>query len=363
MTFKVGDKVKFLNDVGGGVITKIKQQTAYVKTNDGFEIPTLFSELIVIDEAGFGGMKPQAVVSVKLQQKIIEEAVDVYIEDESSETVSTEDDEIITTENSTLNVILALVPIKTKGQLEPTFDAYLISDCAYRLMYTFSVVKDNFVHGKKAGLVEEDTKMRITAFNMSELKNLQSFKINCIFYKKGVYLPHEPLIYEYKIDALSMVDPSCWEENDFFNEKAIIVNITEMSLIYEIERMVTESEDKFIIQKIRKDAKPALKKAKVTAPANVDIEEVDLHIEELIDNHSNMTPGEIMDLQMSRFTIALDGAIRNNVKKIVFIHGVGAGKLKYEITRVLNSKYSKYRYQDASFQEYGFGATMVILKK
>jgi dsDNA-specific endonuclease/ATPase MutS2 len=65
---------------------------------------------------------------------------------------------------------------------------------------------------------------------------------------------------------------------------------------------------------------------------------------------------------MSRFTIALDGAVRSKTKKIVFIHGIGNGKLKYEIRKTLDSKYSRLKYQDASFKEYGYGATMVILK-
>jgi dsDNA-specific endonuclease/ATPase MutS2 len=51
------------------------------------------------------------------------------------------------------------------------------------------------------------------------------------------------------------------------------------------------------------------------------------------------------------------------VKKIVFIHGVGDGVLKNELRRELGRKYPKYPYQDASFREYGFGATMAILKK
>jgi dsDNA-specific endonuclease/ATPase MutS2 len=148
--------------------------------------------------------------------------------------------------------------------------------------------------------------------------------------------------------------------NDYFDEKAIIVNITEMSLIYEIERMVTETEDKFIIQKKRKGTLP--KKQPLNPIMNSEIEEVDLHIEQLTDNFSGLSNSEIMDIQMSKFSIALEGAIRNNVKKIVFIHGVGNGKLKYEIRKTLDSKYPKLHYQDASFMEYGYGATMVMIK-
>jgi dsDNA-specific endonuclease/ATPase MutS2 len=46
----------------------------------------------------------------------------------------------------------------------------------------------------------------------------------------------------------------------------------------------------------------------------------------------------------------------------VFIHGKGDGVLRKAIIDELKRKHSNYRYQDASFQEYGFGATMVTIK-
>ncbi len=367
MTFNVGDKVKFLNDVGGGIITKIRQQTAFIETNDGFEIPAPFSEIIKIEQEGFGGMSKPAIPVKPQPQKKVEEAYSNNDEIEDDTDDGEEDlqdptpgDELITTENSTLSIVLALVPLNRKGSMGPKFEVYLISDCAFRMLYTFSIVKENFVYGKKAGLVEDDTKVLVTSFDMDELKQIQSFKINCIFYKKGIYLPHEPVIYEYKLDQLAMADPENWEENLYFDEKSIIVNITEMSLLYEIERMVSETEEKFIIQKKRKDN--ISKKSTPKSTIHTEIEEVDLHIEKLTDNYSTLSNAEIMDIQMSKFTIALEGAIRNNIRKIVFIHGVGNGKLKYEIGKALETKYSKYRFQDASFKEYGYGATMVMLK-
>ncbi|MTT60629.1 Smr/MutS family protein, partial [Parabacteroides merdae] len=49
-------------------------------------------------------------------------------------------------------------------------------------------------------------------------------------------------------------------------------------------------------------------------------------------------------------------------QKIVFIHGKGDGVLRKAVIDELKRKYSNCRYQDASFQEYGFGATMVTIK-
>jgi dsDNA-specific endonuclease/ATPase MutS2 len=64
---------------------------------------------------------------------------------------------------------------------------------------------------------------------------------------------------------------------------------------------------------------------------------------------------------MSRFHTALDEAISKKFRKLVIIHGVGQGTLKMQIRKELAEKYPEYLFQDASFREYGFGATMIHL--
>ena len=49
-------------------------------------------------------------------------------------------------------------------------------------------------------------------------------------------------------------------------------------------------------------------------------------------------------------------------KKLIFIHGKGEGVLRHAIIHELNYKYKHYPYQDASFREYGYGATQVTIK-
>jgi hypothetical protein len=51
MAAKIGDIVRFLNSVGGGRITKIKDNIAYVEDEDGFETPTLIKECVVVNPA------------------------------------------------------------------------------------------------------------------------------------------------------------------------------------------------------------------------------------------------------------------------------------------------------------------------
>jgi dsDNA-specific endonuclease/ATPase MutS2 len=49
-------------------------------------------------------------------------------------------------------------------------------------------------------------------------------------------------------------------------------------------------------------------------------------------------------------------------QRIVFIHGKGDGVLRHKLIDELKRKFSTCKYQDASFKEYGFGATMVTIK-
>ena len=48
--------------------------------------------------------------------------------------------------------------------------------------------------------------------------------------------------------------------------------------------------------------------------------------------------------------------------KIVFIHGKGEGVLRQALMKELNHRYKGHDVQDASFREYGFGATQVTIR-
>lgn len=92
-----------------------------------------------------------------------------------------------------------------------------------------------------------------------------------------------------------------------------------------------------------------------------DILEVDLHISALTERWRNIQRNEMLQLQLSVFQRTMRDNIRNKGKKIVFIHGRGEGILKAAIASALNKDYPSCDYYDASFAQYGFGATMVVI--
>ena len=74
-----------------------------------------------------------------------------------------------------------------------------------------------------------------------------------------------------------------------------------------------------------------------------------------------MSSGDILNYQLDVFRKTLEEHKQHKGQRIVFIHGKGDGVLRKAIIQELNYKYKSYKYQDASFREYGFGATMVTI--
>jgi dsDNA-specific endonuclease/ATPase MutS2 len=89
--------------------------------------------------------------------------------------------------------------------------------------------------------------------------------------------------------------------------------------------------------------------------------EVDLHASSLLDTMAGMDNGDILNYQLSKFREVMEQYKTKKGQRIVFIHGKGEGVLRKAVLQELRQKYPTCSHQDASFQQYGFGATMVIV--
>lgn len=92
---------------------------------------------------------------------------------------------------------------------------------------------------------------------------------------------------------------------------------------------------------------------------NRKIKEIDLHIDALSESKKGMTNHEIVCYQLNAVSNAIQRTDKRHFSKIVFIHGIGKGKLRYELEILLKQK-SIY-FQDASFKKYGRGAIEILL--
>lgn len=356
MNYQKGDRVKFLNDVGGGIVQSSDNKTAIVMRDDGFEIPVRLSELILVERAReeeisvHWDRKEETIIEVSQSKPAFVENNDSQIEEEEELPESGK--------NPAFSVFYTIVPhIKEKSNTEQ-FDLYLINDSEFILLFNFLEENDGFCRSLQFGTLEAGTKIFIKHFSRDELNEFPKLKIQSLFLRKGFHRPHSPLNRDIAPEPTILFSHEGFLENDFFEEKAFVCPVIEENPRSEYEHSAMEGIE--FTQKEKEAKKSPPQSRKESLP---DTEEVDLHIHELVDNHAGMSNGEIIEIQLARFHTALEGAMKSKTKRIVFIHGVGNGKLKFEIRRELDNKYPRLKYQDASFKEYGFGATMVLLKK
>lgn len=90
--------------------------------------------------------------------------------------------------------------------------------------------------------------------------------------------------------------------------------------------------------------------------------EVDLHINELLETTVGMDNAAILKYQLGIFRKVMDTYKKCKKQRIVFIHGKGEGVLRKALLDQLKLYYPLCESQDASFQQYGFGATMITIK-
>ena len=130
----------------------------------------------------------------------------------------------------------------------------------------------------------------------------------------------------------------------------------------ERELLVSAAELKEAMQQKVREERRVPRQIVKKKPTNSAILEIDLHITELLDNTNGLSNADMLTYQLGKFREVMDQYALNNGQKIVFIHGKGDGVLRKAIEKDLKTRYKQHYFQDASFREYGFGATMVTIK-
>ncbi len=350
MKIKVGDKVKFLNDTGGGIVSEIiNDKMVNVRIEDGFDIPVLITELI-IDSIDDGPDEKPYEINKKPEES----------NKTNPDTDKITDDTIPAgnlPQKTIISVYFGMVPAIEKMIYKSDIDTYLINDCDFYIYYLTGYFESTSFIYLKSGLLEANTKEHMKTFTQTEISKIKKFHFQILFASKGKYFPRAPVDCYFDISKISFYKENNYKDNEFFHEKAYIFKIAGSNPEDEnIDLKNSEPEWGLSGKEVTK------KKAdKVISKSEHGIKEVDLHIHEIVDDYSGLTEGEILKLQLNRFHGELDKAIQENLKEIIFIHGLGNGKLKYEIRKSIDTGYPDITYQDASFKEYGFGATLVRL--
>ena len=355
---KVGDTVRFLNTIGGGRIIRIEGQVAYVD-EDGFETPVLLRECVVV-ATGDSFYKSELNAKRQAAAQPAPQPEPKKSAPQKADLPPVEE----TPEGEKLNIVLGFEPIDIKRLSDTTFDAYLVNDSNYALYASISTKASNSEKWtlRYAGYIEPSLQEFVFELTPEELPEIDRIAVQAISFKRSSDYSLKPSIaFEQKLDSTKFARLHCFTQNPYFDSKVIAIEIVKDDIVQHQLKIDARQIEKAITEKREADSK--LKNTKISKPAHKpSVLEIDLHAGALLDNFSGLSKADILNYQIDTFRKVMDENLKFPGRKIVFIHGKGEGILRQAIMKELNHRYKGHDVADASFREYGFGATQVTIR-
>ncbi|WP_279209801.1 DUF2027 domain-containing protein [Bacteroides nordii] len=349
---KIGDKVRFLSEVGGGIVKGFQgKDIVLVEDADGFDIPMPMRECVVIDTDDYNMKRKAAPAPSKAEGPAKPMKPEMPAVQRQPETRG----------GDMLNVMLAFVPEDVKAISSTSFEAYLVNDSNYYLYYMYLSAEGKAWKARSHGLIEPNMKFLLEEFTKEALNEMEHVAVQFFAFKDGKPFSVKPVIsVELRIDTVKFYKLHTFSESDFFEQPALIYEIVTNDVPAKKVYISAEDIQNALLQK--KEVEKPKSQPIVKRGSSNGIIEIDLHINELLDDAHGMSNSEILNYQLDKFREVMEKYKSKREQKIVFIHGKGDGVLRKALLDELKRKYNTCRYQDASFQEYGFGATLVTIR-
>lgn len=347
MNFRVGDKVKFLNEAGGGYVSRIiSPSMVEVTTADGFNIPYSTTELLLVDDQGvashffdedFGG-KPD----INEQQ-----------EENNPHHVSTE---LFKRQSLDLKpgFYLAFVPQDQKWLMTGLIDVYLLNHSDYETVFSFYLKSVDKFENQDYDIVESHNKYLLNTIDREDINDWLNGQLQLLFVKNDLGKIIAPLNKSFQIKGTKFYQEGNFKHIDVINANALIVEMVQMDYQEMISKNPEQEKDSEPVEETKakvKKQKSLIHQHKI-GPLEA---EIDLHISALVDDFSHLKPHEIVMHQVDYFNNTLEDAMLNQFEKIIYIHGIGNGTLKKKLKDELRD-YEEIEVRDASFNRYGYGA-------
>lgn len=375
----VGDRVRFLNAQGGGIVRRIEGKVAWVEGDDGFELPTPLHECVVVNEcdtfvpAYRTPREIQEEKEAKRERRSGASQASQKVVPTPSHTVSQHKKEEFPPpqtflperpEREQLSIYIAWLPEDFVTFGNSSLECYLINDSNYHGYYTLSAQQSNgYYRLVSTGIIERDTKLLVDTIPLAELNDRECLHLSFLPYKPHKAYKHkEPVSIDFKPDGVKFFKRHCYVDNPFFDEDALVLPLVEQDKSR--HATVAPADLEALAESIktpRAQKEPARPQREEKRKAHKEPLVVDLHAAELLPTLQGMSHHDILQHQLSVFRETMDKHLRNKGMEIIFIHGKGEGILRKAVLDDLRKRYPKASAQDASFQEYGFGATKVTI--
>lgn len=374
---KIGDKVRFLSDIGGGIIAGFQgKNIVLVEDEDGFQIPTAINDVVVVTTDDYNIAK---VHTEGTTRRPVAPGTKTDPEPEPADKpVTFRKMAYERRGGDVLSLYLAFVPIDIKAMTTTRFEAYLVNDSNYYLQYALLKAENNTWNLWCNGDAEPNTSVFVDEFGHEDLNDMERVAIQAFAYKRDKGFQLKPVVnVQLRIDAKKFYKLHAFMENDFFETPSLLHNIVvrdEMAkpLVADANQLKREmyANPETAIHQTEKPQNGYVRRyddaqSKGKAPQRTthdDVVVIDLHAGELLETTAGMSAADILNYQLEVFRKTLAQYAKKKGQKVVFIHGKGEGVLRQAIIHELNYKYKQYPHQDASFREYGYGATQVTIK-
>lgn len=328
---QIGDRVRLMKGTEEGIIVKMLDKSLVeVEIEDGFAIPVLESELVVVssdestafDTPHYESQKPS-------KQKTIYEQP-----------------------NQLKGFHLAIIPLNDHLNsiyfLNPSKDDILIMA--------------NEINGKneeKTILSEKifaEKFSKITERNMDHINTWPSLSFTILTENSKWSIPMRPEKITVKIKSKHFQKDKT--EIPFLHKKGYLIPLNQSSKeTIEPENIDVEKlKDSFF--KGQEEIEPYKKVGK----SNSQIPEIDLHIETIDPYYENLPKEDILRIQLTKFEEKLNEALMAGLDEIIFIHGVGNGVLRNNIHKQLSQHHNIQFFKDTHKEKFGYGATLVKIK-
>ena len=226
---KIGDHVRFLNEIGGGRVAGFQgKNIVLVEDEVGFQVPMLMTEVVVVGDEDYGTVH---MVEVKSQNAKAKES-----QTKTSDGEPEPEDKPITFKakpverkgGDRLSAYLAFVPMDMKELTQTRFESYLINDSNYYMRYVYMTGENNAWTVRAEGELEPNTKEFVEEFGREDLNGLEHCCVQLIAYKREKPFLLKPTVNaQLNVDTVKFYKLHAFRENDFFEQPALIYTLIE----------------------------------------------------------------------------------------------------------------------------------------
>ena len=210
--------MRFLSEVGGGRVSGFQgKNIVLVEDEDGFEIPMLMQDVVVVgnEEYDIGKVnttekkRPMPASTTKAREQ----------EEPEERPITFKAKPLERREGERLNLYLSFLPDDVKEISSTGFESYLVNDSNYYMQVSLMCAEGASWRLRFCGIIEPNSKLFVEAFDRSEVNDLERLCIQAIAWKQDKPFSLKPAITaELRLNLTKFYKLHIFRPNEFFGE-------------------------------------------------------------------------------------------------------------------------------------------------